>query len=356
MADESFQEKTEDATPKKREKVREEGQVAKSVEISSVFVLLTGVLMLYGLGNFSYLNLLAILRSNLIFDSVPNFDLQYVLQLFNSLAVRLLLFVGPIFLAIFLIALLANIIQVGFTASTKAIEPKLSRLSLISGFGRLFSMRSIMEAVKAVAKLSVIGIVAYLIVRREMDHIAGLFTLSVAEILLYLLKTAFKIFIWVILVMVAVALLDYLYQRWQFEQQIKMTKQEIKDEFKQSEGDPQVKSRIRSLQQQAAKKRMMQEVPKADVVVTNPTHLALAIQYDPLTMNAPRITAKGAGILAQRIKAVAMEHHVPVVENKELAQNLYRLVDIGEEVPSQFFKAVAELLAYVYRLKGKSIG
>ncbi|MFZ5570323.1 MAG: flagellar biosynthesis protein FlhB [Thermodesulfobacteriota bacterium] len=356
MADESFQEKTEEATPKKREKTREEGQVARSVEIASVFVLLAGVLMLYGLGSFSYRNFMETLRGGLSLTAIPSFDSPYVMQVLYSVSLRFLMFVSPIFLAIFIIALVSNFLQVGFMISSKAIEPKWNRLSLIAGFGRLFSMRSVVEAVKAVLKLCIIGVVSYLIVRRELDRITGLYTLGVGEILLYLVKIAFKIFIWVILVMMALALLDYLYQRWQFEQQIKMTKQEIKDEFKQSEGDPQVKSRIRSLQQQAARKRMMQEVPKADVIVTNPTHLALAIRYDALTMSAPRITAKGAGLLAQRIKAVAMEHAVPVVENKELAQNLYKLVDIGEEVPSQFFKAVAELLAYVYRLKGKTIG
>ncbi len=356
MADESFQEKTEEATPKKREKVREEGQVVRSVEIPAVFILLVAVLTIYALGAFSYHNLLALLRQGLVFEAVPVFDRQYLVQLFNTLGLWFFVFVSPVFLAIILTALMTNVFQVGFFVSSKAMMPKFSRLDPIGGFGRLFSIRSMVEAVKAVIKLTIIGLVAYKIVKGEIERISGLYALSVAEILIYLLKTTFKIFIWVILAMMVVALLDYLYQRWQFEQQIKMTKQEIKDEFKQSEGDPQIKSRIRSLQLQAAKKRMMQEVPKADVVVTNPTHLALAIQYDALSMSAPKITAKGAGLIAERIKAVAQEHDVPVVENKELAQNLYKLVDIGDEVPAQFFKAVAELLAYVYRLKGKSIG
>jgi flagellar biosynthetic protein FlhB len=155
--------------------------------------------------------------------------------------------------------------------------------------------------------------------------------------------------------MIVVAIMDYSYQKWQFEKDLRMTKQEVKEEYKEAEGDPLVKSRIRSIQVQAARKRMMQQVPTADVVVTNPTHLAVAIKYDPLSMAAPQVIAKGAGLIAERIKALASEHHIPVVENKELARNLYKHLEVGEQIPSEFFRAVAELLAYVYRLKGKTI-
>jgi len=157
----------------------------------------------------------------------------------------------------------------------------------------------------------------------------------------------------VCVIMVVLAAIDYVFQKWQFEQQLKMSKQEVKEEHKQSEGDPQVKSRIRQLQTEAAKKRMMQEVPKADVVVTNPVHLAVAVKYDSSVMNAPKVLAKGAELVAEKIKSLAGENGIPVVENKELAQSLYKNVEIGEEVPSDFYQAIAEVLAYVYRLKGK---
>jgi flagellar biosynthetic protein FlhB len=171
-----------------------------------------------------------------------------------------------------------------------------------------------------------------------------------------MLRVIFKIFIWVILIMTVLAVLDYAFQKWQFEEQLKMTKQEVKEEHKQTEGDPQVKARIKSLQLQTARQRMMHQVPEADVVVTNPTHLALAIRYTPDVMNAPRVVAKGSGAVAHRIKDVAMGHGIPVVENKKLAQNLYKLVNIGEEIPVQHYQAVAELLAYVYKFKGKTAG
>jgi flagellar biosynthetic protein FlhB len=192
------------------------------------------------------------------------------------------------------------------------------------------------------------------VVKNEVERIPFLYHQTTEAILIYMCKVSFKIFIWTISIMVIMAILDYLFQRWQFEEQIKMTKQEVKDESKQAEGDPQVKARIGSLQQQAARRRMMQDIPKADVVVTNPTHLALAIKYDALSMNAPKILAKGAGAVAERIKNVAKENDIPVVEDKELAQNLYKTVEIGDEIPVTLFKAVAELLAYVYRLKGKT--
>jgi flagellar biosynthesis protein FlhB len=354
MAEENFQEKTETATPKKREKTREEGQTAKSVEVPSVFVLLAGILVLYFSGYVSYKNLTDIMRNSFTFDSIPDFNIHYIVSLLKTFLEQVFLFILPVFISVFVIALLSNFLQVGFVFSHKAITPKFSRLNVIKGFGRLFSKKSLMELVKSVLKLSIIGIVSYFVVKGEMENIPILYHQSIGQILLYMCKVSFKIFIWTISVMIIIAILDYLFQRWQFEEQIKMTKQEVKDESKQAEGDPQVKARIRSLQQQAARRRMMQEVPKADVVVTNPTHLALAIQYDAMGMNAPKILAKGAGAVAERIKIVAKENNIPVVEDKELAQNLYKTVEIGDEIPVTLFKAVAELLAYVYKLKGKT--
>lgn len=354
MAEENFQEKTENATPKKREKTREEGQTARSVEIASVFVLLTGILFLYFSGYISYKHLSDIMRHSFTFESIPECNSQYVVSLLNTFLRRVFLFILPLFISVFAVALLSNFLQVGFVFSHKAITPKFSRLSIVKGFGRLFSVKSLMELIKSVLKLCIIGIVSYFVVKSELERIPFLYHYSTGGILLYMCKISFKIFIWTISIMIILAILDYLFQRWQFEEQIKMTKQEVKDESKQAEGDPQVKARIRSLQQQVARRRMMQDVPKADVVVTNPTHLALAIQYDALSMTAPKIIAKGAGAVAERIKNVAKENDVPVVENKELAQNLYKTVDIGDEVPVNLFKAVAELLAYVYKLKGKT--
>jgi len=354
MAADDFQEKTEKATPRKREKAREEGQVAKSVELPSVFLLLASVFVLYGFGYYYYKGLLGIMHHNFVFDSIPNVDIPYVLLLMRQMASRIFLLMLPVFAAVFFTAMAVNFFQVGFVVSFKAIEPKLSKMSLIKGFGRLFSSRSLVEAVKSIVKLLIIGIITYYVLLGETGRLEILGHGSVGYILLYMLKVVFKIFIYVLLVMIVVAILDYVFQKWHFEEKLKMSKHEVKDEAKQAEGDPLVKSRIKSLQLQVARRRMMQEVPEADVVVTNPTRLALAIKYDSMAMGAPQIVAKGAGRIAERIRSIAQEHQVPVVENKELAQNLYKMVDIGEEVPVQFFQAVAELLAYVYRLKGKA--
>ncbi len=356
MAEESFQEKTENATDKRREKAREEGQVAKSAEIASVLILMVGIFVLTVFGAYFYPKLMQILEGISHFKTIPVVDNQFCISLLNKSVVYFLVFVLPVMGAVFLAAFLANYAQVGFHPSSKTISPKLSKFNIINGFKRLLSLKSFVELVKSILKLTVIGTVAYFAVRGEIDAILKLYDAEVAYIFLYVLKGFFKIFMWVLIIMIVVAVLDFVYQKWQYEKDLKMTKQEVKEEHKESEGDPQVKSRIRSIQMQAARKRMMRAVPEADVVVTNPTHLAVAIQYDPLSMEAPLVVAKGAGLVAERIKTLAAENSVPVVENRELARNLYKSIDVGEPIGSEFFRGVAELLAYVYKLKGKAMG
>ncbi|MBW2367113.1 MAG: flagellar biosynthesis protein FlhB [Deltaproteobacteria bacterium] len=355
MAQDSFQEKTEAATPKKREKAREEGQVAKSAEIASVAVLVLGISVIYFFGDYFYPKLMQVIHLQIVFEKIPAFDNLFCLSVLNQSVTYFFLIMAPVLAAVFLAAFAANYFQVGFHLSAKAIRPKLEKFDVIKGFGRLVSLRSFVELIKSLTKLFIIGAVAYFAIRGEVDNILRLYNSDIATIFLYVLKCIFKIFVWVLLIMVTVAVIDYLYQRWQFEKDLKMTKQEVKEEHKESEGDPQVKSRIRSIQMQAARKRMMQAVPDADVVVTNPTHLAVAIKYDPISMEAPKVLAKGAGQVAQRIKEIAADHNIPVVENKELARNLYKTIDIGDQIGSEFFRAVAELLAYVYKIKGKTI-
>lgn len=355
MAEESGQEKTEKATSRKRSKAREEGQVAKSQEIASVLVLLVGMSVLYVFGYLFYPQALKVLEQHLGFEPISNFDKDVCLALLKQNTVSFFLLLLPVMGAVFVTAFAANLFQVGFQISTKGITPKLSKVDIIKGFGRIFSLKSLMELLKSIVKLTIIGTVAYFAIKGEMGALIKLHNATVAYIFLYILQGIFKIFIWVLLIMMIVAILDYSYQKWQFEKDLRMTKQEVKEEHKETEGDPQVKSRIRSIQLQAARKRMMQQVPKADVVVTNPTHLAVAIKYDPLAMAAPTVIAKGAGLIAERIKSIASEHKIPVMENKELARNLYKLLDVGDQIPSEFFRAVAELLAYVYKLKGKTV-
>lgn len=344
-------EKTEDASARKLSKAREEGQVAKSTEIPSVFVLLAGGVALYWSAWFIYEEWLRLFHFNFRFEKVPELNPVDAVHLLIVHAQRMLLMCLPVFAAVYIVALLSNIAQVGFNISWKAMEPKLTKLNPINGFKQKFSSRAVIELLKNLAKVSVVGAVCYFSIIGELNDIATLYDRSVAGIMIFMLEDSFWIFVKVCLIMIVVALIDYLYQKWKFMEDQKMTKQEVKDERKQTDGDPQVKSRIRQLQMEAARKRMMAEVPEADVVVTNPTRLAVAVKYDNMSMEAPTVVAKGAGAVAANIRKIARENEVPLVENKELARNLYKYVDIGDQVPMEYYQAVAELLAYVYGLK-----
>ncbi|MBF0377722.1 MAG: flagellar biosynthesis protein FlhB [Desulfamplus sp.] len=348
-------EKTEDASARKLTKAREQGQVAKSMEIPSVFVLLAGVLALRAFASMIYNNCLAMMDDTLRFEGVPILTDSEVINLFFRYSEIMFLMLIPILAAVFFAAAASNLFQVGFHISWEALEPKLSKINPLAGLMRIFSSRSLIELVKSVLKLVIVFAVAYIAVKGEIDNIIRLYDNSISFILLYIMELSFNIVIKILLVMAIIAILDYAYQKWQFLEDQKMTKQEVKEEFKQTEGDPQIKSKIRQIQAQAARQRMMADVPKADVVVTNPTRLAVAIKYDGATMEAPTVLAKGAGAVAANIRRIAEEAGVPLVENKELARNLYSMVEVGQTVPPDLFQAVAELLAYVYKLKGKRI-
>lgn len=348
---ESGGEKTEDASSRKLSKAREEGQVAKSTEISSVFVLLGSVLILYPSIFFIYENIAEVFHFNLHYEGVPEFNALDAVHLLFYHAQKIILMCLPVFIGAYVVALISNFAQVGFEISWKALEPKFSRLDPINGFKQKFSSRAVVEFVKTFIKVGVVALVCYLATRAEIPSLSVLYDESVAQIVVFLLIESFWIFIKVCLIMIVVAILDYAYQKWKFLEDQKMTKKEVKDELKQTEGDPMVKSRIRQLQQEAARKRMMAEVPEADVVVTNPTRLAVALKYDGTYMDAPMVIAKGAGSVAKNIRRIARENDIPLVEDKQLARNLYGYVDIGSEVPLEYYQAVAELLAYVYRLK-----
>jgi flagellar biosynthetic protein FlhB len=232
----------------------------------------------------------------------------------------------------------------------------LNKLNPITGMKKLASLKSLVELAKSILKITIVGGIAYAVVASEMQLFPSLIQTTVVDIMLFIARVAFKIFFYVCLAMIVLAVLDFVYQRWQHEKSLRMTKQEVKDERKQSEGDPKVKARIRRIQIEMAQRRMMESIPQADVVITNPTHLALAIQFDAKQMIAPRVLAKGAGFIAERIKEIAREHHVPIVEDKALAQVMYKMVEIGDDIPVELYRAVAEILAYVYRLKGQYAG
>ena len=352
MAESSYQDKTEPATGKRREEARKKGDVAKSRELGSVAVLLAGVI--YLIFNCKSMTIRLGEQIKQTFALIPQIkqDDFNLVELVNHTVQGSLSFMLPMMLTLFAAAILANYIQTGLLWSTEALAPQFSKLNPMTGLGRLFSKRALVELSKSILKLLIVGWAAFSVLQEEMKNMVPLLYQDKIQIFAMLGSVSLKVVMRCCWVIAILAILDYAYQKWDYEQRLKMTKQEVKDEFKHTEGDPLIKGRIRSMQRAMARRRMMQEVPKADVVITNPTHLAVALRYELKEMAAPRIVAKGAERIAQRIKEIAGAHKIPLVENRTLAQNLYKL-DLGQEVPAHFYQAVAEILAYVYKLKKK---
>lgn len=353
MAEESTEEKTEKPTPKKREETRNKGEVAKSRELSSVVVLFSGLFVMVIFGSFMLSKIHELMKGIFSNPTINDQTVSSVIEFIQQLIISFLVIIGPLLAAVFIGAVLSNVMQVGFMFSGELIKPKLSKLNPMKGLKRLVSMQSLMELAKSIVKLIIIGITAYLTIKQEMDNVSMLGELEIGAIFQYIFSIYYRILLRCSIAMVVLALIDYGFQKYEFEKRIKMSKQEIKDEYKKTDGDPLVKSRIKTIQMEMARKRMMQAVPEADVIITNPTHYAVALKYDSLNMNAPKLVAKGAGEIAGRIKSLAAKHNVPVLENKELARNIYKLVEIGSEIPTDLYQAVAEVLAYIYKLKGK---
>ena len=353
MAETAGQERTEKATPKKREEARKKGQVAISREVSSAVVLLASLGFFYFAGSWMFWNLSEVITrvyQNIGTLRLNNIDDASVFSL--EVLTRLLAILMPFLLPLAILGFAANILQVGFKISTEAIAPKLNKLNPISGMKRFVSVKSMVELAKSVAKILFIGIIAYLLVKSDMKAFPSLVHQEVGQILVFTARVSLKMCLFICLALIVLAILDFLYQQWQHQEDLKMTKQEVKDEQKQTFGDPKVKSRIRSMQLEMARRRMMEAVPEADVVITNPTHLAIALKFKAEEMIAPLVLAKGAGHIAQRIKEIAAENRIPLVEDKPLAQALYKMVELGNYIPAELYRAVAEVLAYVYRIKG----
>lgn len=356
MAEENFEEKSEKATPKKREEARKKGEVAKSRELPSIAVLLTGLITLSFFGSYTYNHIQMIMRTGFSDLMMHDINLPGMVLFFRQMIIQSVWILVPFLAAIFIAAIFTNTLQVGFMLSAESIKPKLSKLNPIKGFGRLFSKQSLMELIKSLLKLTIVSGIAYVTIKSEIENAVHLGDMSLYSILIHIMHTTFKIFLKCTLAMVFLVAIDFAFQKWQFENKLKMSKKEVKDELKRSEGDPQIKSRIKSIQMEMARKRMMEDVPQADVVITNPTHLAVALKYDSISMTAPKLVAKGAGKVAERIKELAKQNRIPVVENKEIARNLFKLIDIGQEIPAMLYQAVAEILAYVYKLKNPNAG
>lgn len=348
---ETDQDKTEQATPKKHEEAKKKGQVARSRELPSAAILGAALIYFYFNAAAMLQKIMAMLSKSLGHAASVSLNQTNVPGLFADITYQMILILMPLMLTVMLAAILSNVMQTGFMLSSEAIQPKFSKINPMKGFKNLFGMKSVVEMVKNIFKITLVGTVAYASVSGDIEGMFSLINQNNWQILGYIGRMSFKIVANVCCILVILAILDFLYQKWEHEKSLKMSKEEVKEENKMTEGDPQVKGRIRRMQREAARKRMMASVPKADVIITNPTHLAVALRYDTDKMHAPVVVAKGAGYIAQQIKKVALENKVPIVEKKWVAQVLYKMVPIDDAIPDHLYKAVAEILAYVYGIR-----
>lgn len=346
-------EKTEEATPKRREEARKKGQVFKSMELVSAVTLLAVYAVLKATGPFIAGRVFSFSRALWEQGATQDWSESGVHMLLNQVFLLVAMVVAPVVLTAAAAGLVANFLQVGFLFTTEPLTPNFDRLNPVSGMKRIFSRRALVEMAKSLIKLTIVAYVAYRTVAGDLEAFPLLVSLDVPQVLQFLVDVVSRLLLWVGVAMLVMAVADYMYQRWEYEQSLKMTKQEVKEEFKQQEGNPEVRSKIRQKQREMARKRMMQDVKKADVVVTNPTHFAVALSYKQPDMAAPKVLAKGQGFLALRIRELAKAENIPIVENPPLARQLYAAVEMGQEIPGDLYQAVAEVLAFVYQLKQK---
>ncbi|GAB6137639.1 flagellar biosynthesis protein FlhB [Halanaerobaculum tunisiense] len=344
------EEKTEDPTPKRREEAREEGQVAQSTEISSAFTLLFSFVLLYFL--------IAQMMNQLLnfFDKIfiNYFTMKLTINNFHTLLMEVILIVlqivAPLMVTIAIVGVLINYLQIGFLFTTKILVPSFSDLNPIEGAKQIISKKTFVELIKSIFKIGLTGYLVYTTIKNAVPVLATLMNGKIKDALTVLAGIIFALAMKISAAFIVLGIADLFYQRWEHEQQLKMSKKEVEEEKKQTEGNPEVKSKRDEKQQEMAQSRMMQDVSDADVVVTNPTHIAVALEFDREEMEAPVVVAMGQDELAHKIKQVAKEHEIEIVEEKPLARSLYSMVDIGDEIPAELYKAVAEILAYVYRL------
>lgn len=350
--------KTEKATPKKLDDARKEGRVARSSDLINGFMLL---LM------FFVLKLFGGIMANLFLDSFVKyynkasdismevFDVKQAVNLSNEIVIDIVIASLPVLIGSFVVALVGNIVQVGWKVTGKPLKPKLDRLNPIGGFKRMFSQEKVVELIKSILKVLAIALVAYNEVKDRWKFILNLYDFEFMQAVLNIFDIVLDVGIKISVIFVIIGLADFGYQKWKHLHDLRMSKQEVKDEMKQSEGDPQIKGHIRQKMREGARRRMMQDLPKADVVITNPTHFAVAVKYDKETAEAPYVLAKGADYVAANIKEIAKQNNIEIVENKPLARMLYYNVEIGDQIPPELYQMVAEVLAYVYSVKNKEI-
>ncbi len=348
--------KTEEPTAKKIEDTRKEGQVAKSTELASAVALLTAFLSLRFLMSFLSGRLLEVFHTfwqQMNVYSSGDFSSNTVHKIIVNVLLYVLITILPFLLIFLFVGFMVQRLQITWKVTTKPLQPKLNKLNPINGFKRMFSGRALINLLMSIAKVLIFGYMSYSIIKDNISVFINSYDNNLEDNLGILFDLIYELGIKISAVYIIIAAADFMYQKWKHKQDIKMTKQEVKDEYKNQEGDPKVKGQQRQRMQQAARRRMMQNIPEADVVITNPTHFAVALKYDNNVSNAPLVVAKGADYLAYKIKDIARENGVEIVEDKPLARMLYSNVEIGDEIPQELYQSVAEVLAYVYKLKNK---
>jgi flagellar biosynthetic protein FlhB len=349
-------EQTEKATPKRREEARGRGQIAKSPDLAGAAVFLAGVFVLHALMPLALTSLSAVVQEILWrIHEHQDFTVNSVWMLFARGFGAMALLMGMLFAVALVTSIGVNFLQTGFLFTLTPLVPQFNRISPLSGFQRLFSKQVLVSLGKQLLKLGAVLVIIYTSVAGNVNTLLMLGQLSPQHVISFVGDLIFSIGWKFGFLLVIVGLMDFAYERWQYEENLKMTKQEVKDEYRQSEGNPEAKGAVKRRQREFARRRMMAAVPKATVVVTNPTHFAVALEWDEVKMEAPVVTAKGADLVAKRIREIAQEHGVPIMENPPLARTLYAKVELDQAIPPNLYAAVAQVIAFVYKLKRKTI-
>ncbi|MFH0882749.1 MAG: flagellar biosynthesis protein FlhB [bacterium] len=344
-------EKSEHPTPRKIRKARQDGNVARSMEANSAAVLTAGIIALIFFGGWILTRMSTLMIwvfSNLGQIEVSKSGLPYYMK---DGAVWMFKTLIPILASIAVMGIIINLLQTGVLWTVKPLQPRFSKLNPVSGAKKLFNQRAWVRLLTNLVKVMIIGYVAYRVILWSWPHFIPLMDSEIPVIFHFLAKTILRLLMWTLFALYIIAIVDFSYQKYKYTEDLKMTKQEVKDERKMMEGDPQVKGKIRQMQFQMAFNQMIKELPNADVVVTNPIHVAVALKYNADKMDAPVVVGKGLRLLAERIKKIAHENDIPIVENPPLARSLYKLCNVGEEIPGHFYQDVAEILAYIYQLR-----
>jgi flagellar biosynthetic protein FlhB len=343
--------KSEKPSARRLQKAREKGQIPRSKEVSSAVVLLGGLMMLMFFGRTMWGALEFEMKQVLNFRVPSEITIEYLRSVINSGGIQVAMIVGPMLVAIMACSVIANMAQGGLVFTTQSLGLHFNKLNPQKGLERVFSKNGLVELIKSLLLLIAISFISYQVISKHLALYPRLVLMDVGKLLYWTVTISYDIFIRVAILLLVLAIGDYFFQRYRFMEQLKMTKQEVKEEMKDAEGDPITKGRIRRIQREMARKRMMASVPNADVIITNPTHYSVALSYKMDSMDAPRVVAKGVGFLALKIRELAQQHGIPMVENRPLAQTLYKTVEVGESIPGNLYKAVAEILAYIYKAK-----